>query len=327
MAIKRMRESFILALAATVLLSTLPSMASAKRTRPSSGSARAGSGQRSSTGSAGVTRGTGSGRASGRATYGYHGRGRWPGYGYGYGYGYQHYPYYWYLGYPGLFYWRWGWPWLYDGWCGYPGQCNPTVYQVLRLRSDPGVVETDVKPKRAEVVVDGEVVGEARDYNGNWDLLFLQPGLREIRFRAPGYMTLTLWMEVEPGGYLRIKERLAQGEGEDPRSMSKPPEQEKQPATAAAAEESGPTTGPPVSTIRQGLLRIKASPPDAAVYLDGEYLARADELERMHGALPVAQGRHLVEAVRPGYAGESIEIVVGGDEPSEIRLDLERDGG
>jgi hypothetical protein len=311
MAHQTIRLALALALAAALTASSVPSMASAKRTRPS-GSSGASSGQRASRGSAGVTRSSGSGRASGRATYGYYGRGP------AYGQVLHHYPYYWYLGYPGLYYWRWGWPYLFDGWCSYPGACQPSLYQVVRGSSEPGVLETDIKPKKAEVVVDGQLLGEARDYNGNWDLLFLKPGERSVQFRAPGYMTLTLWIVVEPGSYFRIKERLTEGEGSDPRSMERP--------VASESSEGGAVVVAPAAddALPQGLLRIEASPADAAIYLDGEFLARADELARLHGALPVARGRHVVEVVRPGYQGESIEIVVEPEEPQRVRIDLKR---
>jgi len=316
---KKTRLALVLALVAALGAPLIPAEASARKTRPSSGSSSGSSasgGSRASGGNAAISRGRGGGRATGRATYGYYGRGRW--HGYGYGYGYHHYPYYWYLGYPGLLYWHWGYPWLFDSWCAFPGSCIHPVYKILRHTADPGAVETDIKPKKAEVLVDGQLVGQARDYNGNWDLLFLKPGLRSIEFRAPGYMTLTLWVEVESGSYIRIKERLAEGEGSDPRSMERPAARKK---VAEVAEAGGSADQ---RELPQGLLRIEATPKDAAIYLDGEFLARADELERLHGALPVARGRHLIEVVRPGYVAESVEIVVEQDEPRKVRIDLAR---
>jgi hypothetical protein len=306
MAKNGIRLALVLLLAAALNAAALPSFASAQSTRPS-GSSGGSSGRTASRGSAAVTRGGGSGQASGHATYGYHGRGY--NYGYGYGYGYHQYPYYWYLGYPGMYYWHWGWPYLFDGY-------YPAIYQVVRTGSAPGVVETAIKPKKAEVLVDGQVVGEARDFNGKWDQLFLKPGSRSIEFRKPGYMTLTLWLDVPAGGYIRIEESLAEGEGPDPRSMEQPAEPEKRAPERA-----------PEQAIPQGLLRIEASPADAAIYLDGEFLARAEELGRLHGALPVALGRHVIEVVRPGYEGTSFEIVVDQERPQKVRIDLERKSG
>ena len=76
--------------------------------------------------------------------------------------------------------------------------------------------------------------------------------------------------------------------------------------------------------LKRGLLRLEVHPADAAVYLDGEFLARADELNRLHGAIPVAQGVHAVEVVRPGYVGQTVNVEVGGDEPAKFRVELDR---
>ena len=66
------------------------------------------------------------------------------------------------------------------------------------------------------------------------------------------------------------------------------------------------------------------SPPDAAVYLDGEFLAQADELRRLHGALPVAAGNHIVEVVRPGYVSERQRIEVIDGDVARVAIQLGR---
>jgi hypothetical protein len=293
-------------MAAALAAAAIPANASAEKTRPGK-SGGSGAAMRSATrgksGSARITRGYSSGRATGRATYGYHRLRPYHRYG-------------WYVGYPGLYYWHWGWPYLFGDWCWYPGSCFPyrAIYVLEGKGADPGAVETDVKPKRAAVVVDGVEVGQARDFNGNWDILFLKPGDRSIEFRAPGYMNLRIVLDIESGGYYRIKERLAKGEGEDPRSMDLPPPEERAEAERAAPSER--------AALEQGLLRIEATPRDAAVYLDGEFLAGAGELARLHGALPVAPGRHIVEVVRPGYLGETREVVVDLEGTAKVIIDL-----
>jgi hypothetical protein len=304
---KIMKLPMAMFLAAALIATAMPAEGSAGKTRPSGsggGGSRASGATRGATGAAGATRGYGSGTASGRARWGYH---RWR-------------PYYhhrWYPGYAGLHYWSWGWPYLYGSWCGYPGACFP-YRPVIVMRStgdDPGAVETDVKPRKAAVFVDGSEVGQARDFNGNWDILFLEPGDRTLEFRYPGYMSLRVVVGIESGGYYRIKKRLTKGEGEDPRSMEPPPPEKEQPGRQRAAPADK-------AVVTQGLLRIEATPRDAAVYLDGEFLAGAGELARLHGALPVALGRHVVEVVRPGYVAESREIVVEEKGATKVVIDL-----
>src|SRR5262249_27752897 len=94
-------------------------------------------------------------------------------YGYGGYYGYPHYPYY---GYPYYGYWpywgfgfygSWGYPYYgydpYGGDGGYgPDDSHP---------QGPATIETKIDPGSAEVFLDGESVGYAKDYNGHWDEL------------------------------------------------------------------------------------------------------------------------------------------------------------
>jgi hypothetical protein len=251
-------------------------------------------------------------RASGRATYGY--GGYYHGYPGGY-YGYHGYPYYY-----GWAAWPWGW--WYAGW----------PYYVIRDGVSPagsGVVETDVKPKKAEIRVDGQFVGQARDFNGRWDYLWLQPGEHVFEFSKDGYMTLRRVLKVRAGMHVQITEQLAKGEGIDPRSSDPPsPAAKVEPPSSAAKVETRAGARAPASsdfradlgTLRRGLLRLDVEPRDAAVYLDGEFLARASELRRLHGALPVADGVHTVEVVRPGYESRTVEVEVTADEP--VRLEV-----
>jgi hypothetical protein len=279
-----------LALVAALALAVDAANAGAGRTRP---------------GGSGGASGAPPQRAAGRATYGY-GGGHYGHHGHHYGY-YGHGPYY-----GGHYYlhayaaWPWGW------WYGSP------PYRTVWRGVDPevpGGIETDVQPKKAEVRLDGSFVGQARDYNGRWDVLWVEPGEHVLEFVKDGYMTLRVYLEVSPGTHVRIAERLQQGEGVDPRSTERPPAAPATPPERATREDRSP--------LRRGLLRLGVAPSDAAVYLDGEFLARAGELARLHGALPVAEGLHTVEVVRPGYESRTVEIEVLEHEPTRIDIVLE----
>jgi hypothetical protein len=170
----------------------------------------------------------------------------------------------------------------------------------------PAVLETSLRPKKAEVWVDGVLVGQSRDFDGRWDRLWLAPGEHVVEFRMKGYQTLRHAIELSPAGYTRIEDALQEGEGVDPRSTDVP----------AKERDTSP---------RHGRLQIEVLPADAVVYLDDEFLARGDELARLHGAIAVPVGVHLVQVVRPGYASKSIEIEVPTDEPIRLALELQAD--
>jgi hypothetical protein len=261
--------------------------------------------------------------------------------------GYPYYPYYPYYSYywdwPYSPYWSmgvwWGWPgyWGDGSWYGYPGG-YPSAYPgyVAEFPQGPAIVETDVLPKKAQLVLDGEAIGEARDFNGHWDVLHLEPGRHTLQFSAAGYMTLEVGVEARAGRHYRIDYELQRGEGKDARSATVlDAATEPAPAPLAPASPSAPpgpaTPGAPdersASTMRRGFLKVFATPADAAVYLDGEFLGSAEELSRLHGAIPVATGEHRVEVVRPGYLSRATVVTVGdGQKPAEARIDLEREG-
>jgi len=105
----------------------------------------------------------------------------------------------------------------------------------------------------------------------------------------------------------------------DEKPASEEPAEQPAPAVARAEPEPAPS-----SALRTGLLWLRVTPPDASVYLDGRFLGSARELASLHGAIPVASGTHRVEALMPGYAGQSREITVEGKSPLDVQIDLER---
>ncbi len=303
---------------------------SAKRSRPS-GSGSGGSSARPSASTAGPSRpgnspGGTSTRVSGRAGYGYgHG-------GYHHG-GYSYYPGGWYGGYGGYgwpygYGWYGGYGWPYGlGWYGGYGPYAGTRYRMVTVavspnQNAPAVLETDIHPKKAHLILDGDDLGKVKYFNGNWDRLPLSPGQHKLVFAAEGYRTLRVEMEAEPGRFYRLDYRMEKGEGEDPRSMALPRAAPKKAAAETNVRmemDTGERSG-----LSRGLLRIRVVPGDAAVYLDGEFLGRGEELARLHGALPVAAGVHRVEIVRPGFHSKTLEVDVpeGGD---ALRIEEELD--
>ena len=255
------------------------------------------------------------GTAHGVARYGY-------GYGYGYGYPYWGAGWGWYgAGWYGD--WWWGWPyygygygyghgayWPYYGYGPYPDTYVGAVESPPP--SGPAIIETGVTPSKAEVVLDGDTVGFASDYNGRWDELSVAPGPHTIAFQEKGYRTLLITFEARPGATYVFNDVLVIGDGEDHRAL---------PAEATAAPPQ--TQSPPSSPITVGRLRVHVEPPDAAVYLDGEYLGLGAELSRIHSALAVATGPHRLEAVRPGYVSASRAIEVGKTDIVTVELALE----
>jgi hypothetical protein len=209
--------------------------------------------------------------------------------------------------------------------------------------SGPAVVETDVDPKRADVFLDGENVGNAKDFNGTWDTLSVEPGHHTLEFREGGYRSLVIDLNAQPGRHYVFRDTLAEGTGEDRRTVgaiapparraapqrgdveSEPPVRRATPPARLGVESEAPPDRDAPRGLARGLLRVHASPEDASVYLDGEFLGLARELARLHGALPVAAGEHRIELVRPGYASVTKRVSVSGEGTTEFSLAMDRE--
>jgi PEGA domain len=111
-------------------------------------------------------------------------------------YGGYYNPYYYggvYLGY--LAYSPWGWtPAFYGypyGYAGYGGYYQAQGYDIGRVR-------LKVKPRDAEVFVDGYYAGTVDDFDGMLQSLRLDSGAYRIEIRKPGFETLQFDVRVQP---------------------------------------------------------------------------------------------------------------------------------
>jgi hypothetical protein len=109
-----------------------------------------------------------------------------------------------------------GYPWGYGGWWGLYGGFYDPWYggdygyggydsgygyppDYSSSDEDQGALRLKVKPREAEVYVDGYYAGVIDDFDGLFQRLHLAGGPHRIEIRAPGYQTLTVDVRVEPG--------------------------------------------------------------------------------------------------------------------------------
>ena len=99
-------------------------------------------------------------------------------------------------------YYPWGWsgigfggyyggyydPWYYGGYPTYSGSYNDY----------DGMLRLKMKPREAQVFVDGYFMGVVDDFDGMWQRLHLQPGPHRIEVRAEGYDTLMFEVNLQP---------------------------------------------------------------------------------------------------------------------------------
>jgi hypothetical protein len=114
-----------------------------------------------------------------------------PSYWHGYhslGLGYFYYDPYWW-GYPGYGYYGYG-PGYYGGYGSYSRR--------YRDYYDRGQLRLKVKPKDAEVRVDGYFVGKVDEFDGIFQRLTLETGPHRIEIQKPGYAPLVLDIRILP---------------------------------------------------------------------------------------------------------------------------------
>ena len=122
------------------------------------------------------------------------GSGGWGGYHPSWGWGHR-YPWYWNRhcwGWPSC----WGWGWGYWGpyWHAPPPAypvVSRTPYSPRSTSTELGALNLVIKPKKADVYVDGRFVGRAKDFDGYPGYLWLEEGDYEITLVRDGYVTFT----------------------------------------------------------------------------------------------------------------------------------------
>jgi hypothetical protein len=101
------------------------------------------------------------------------------------------------LGY--FYYSPWGWNPGYYGYYGYYGYGPPSGYAGASFGGyDVGAVKLKVKPRDAEVYVDGYFAGYVDDFDGMFQALKLDSGAYSIEIRKSGFETLRFDVRVQP---------------------------------------------------------------------------------------------------------------------------------
>lgn len=223
-------------------------------------------------------------------------------------------------------------PWWWSGWAA-----TPVVVQVR----DPELtaVDTDVSPEHARVFLDGQLIGTADDFDGYPDYLYLKPGTYTLEFVLPGYEGEKVIVEAAPGRYVPLDFALKRKTGERPAAWYDRPEGLPQARVFGKSTTKEAKTGPDPSLrpelrapsreseARTGkaALRFNVEPPQAVVYLDGEFLGTGEDLAQLVRGVAVEPGEHQVEVMAPGYEGEKRELEVSAGQTLEVQVRLSRE--
>jgi len=114
-----------------------------------------------------------------------------------------------YSAYPGYLYGHYG---FYGGHYGHAnrrdeGGLHPALAGAMGLAG----IDLNIKPRSAEIYVDGRFAGKASDFDGDPTYLWLQAGPHEITITKGGYVTSNERVEVEAGVIYETKLKLEKG--------------------------------------------------------------------------------------------------------------------
>lgn len=228
--------------------------------------------------------------------------------------------------------WGWGWggsPWGWGGWSVAPPQAS------LRL---------DIRPRDAQVYVDGYFAGDVDQFDGALQRLRLPPGQHEIVVYREGYRSHRerLYMPVNSSRKVtRDLDRLAPGQADDPLpvpSAGPGRDEESNEVTPSPAQRRGMRRGPggptPMpqapgprarsggssSSSSLGTISIRVQPGDADILIDGERWAGGGEDERL--IVQLSEGSHQVEVRKDGYRAVTLDVTVRRGQTAPVNVAL-----
>lgn len=242
-------------------------------------------------------------------------------------------------------------PFFYDPWFGGPWGWGPWggAYGVGRFTNDASV-RLDVRPRDAQVYVDGFFAGDVDQFDGAFQRLHVLPGQHEIAIYKDGYRTARERLYLSPNSSRKLTrdlDRLAAGEPNEPvpapaadvepspepnvaPGRSPGPPRPATPFPGRPARPGGPdgpgsprASGVPTPSTGRGstgAVSIRVQPDGATILIDGERWTSGDENERLIVQLPA--GVHRVEVEKEGFRRATLEVEVRRGETSPLNVSL-----
>lgn len=220
----------------------------------------------------------------------------------------------------------------------YPGSSSRSY----RYRSgNVAQLRTMVEPAKTRVYVDGYYAGIADDFDGLLQRLNVSPGRHDITLKLEGYNTHTFSVYANRDQTVKLRWDMVRGNAEtrdsvgeeradrdidDARDRDRDRDRDMDRDRDRARVERPRETdlererrAPSSRDAGRGEVIFEIDPPDASIYVDGEFYGKASQVTR----LELAAGAHRIEVVRPGYRTEETEVQVDGD-TRKVVVRLER---
>ena len=234
---------------------------------------------------------------------------------------------------------------FYSGWYGgyqYPVYPYGYGYSWVPEAS----LRIEVKPKEAEVFVDGFYAGIVDDFDGTFQRLNVPPGEHEIELWLEGYRTVRQKVYLTRDNTFKVKyqmEHLPAGEAQEPKPqpLAPPPGARMQPQQPMGRGPSTYRMPPPPPPQEQpmpddprggieaqrgprtggfGTLAVKVQPGDAEISIDGEAWRGPGGQDRL--TVEVPEGSHTVEIRKSGYRTYVTQVDVRRGQTTPLNVSL-----
>jgi PEGA domain len=229
-----------------------------------------------------------------------------------------------------------GYP-FFDPWYGYYGYPyfwgSPYPYAYPYYFYDPGAsIRVEVKPKEADVYVDGYYAGKVDDFDGVFQRLAVTPGEHDIELYMDGYRSAKQHVLASPRHSFKLKyamEKLGPGEQAEPRPQpSNPPPQQQAPVRQPPRripQGEQPPAPPPTGAQRPdasgyGSISIRVQPADAEILVDGQAWRGPDSQNNL--VIEVTEGRHTIEIQKSGFRTYVTDVDVRRGETTTLNVSL-----
>ncbi len=233
-------------------------------------------------------------------------------------------------------------PFFFDPWYGYGAQWGPYYPYGGRYLPADASVRLEVKPKEAEVFVDGYYAGIVDDFDGAFQRLHVPPGEHEIELYLDGYRTVRQKIFLSANNTFKVKytmERLAAGEQPEPRpqpvnppaAQGGAPQPPYPPPPRGPMGRRMPPPPPPQDQPDQaprrnqqqsgyGTLSVRVQPADAEISIDGQPWRGPSGQDRL--VVELAEGSHTVEIRKSGYRTYVTQVDVRRGETTPLNVSL-----
>jgi hypothetical protein len=225
------------------------------------------------------------------------------------------------------------------GWGGYPGSYYaPYPYPYGAYHYDyAGSARLQVKPRQAEVFIDGYHVGVVDNFDGWAQRLRVEPGEHTIEIFLQGHRTYRQNVLFRPGATINFEHVMQPLQPGDPAEVrpTPSPSARQRPASHNYAEPPAdrapePRRSPPrnpsqavvvVEPRDYGSLAIRVQPMDAQVVVDGESWQSP---EAGSITLQLSEGNHRIEVRKEGFRTYSADVRVRRGETMSVNVSLSR---